>query len=524
SFREEQSPVEEVEEIQVSAPKKPNQRRQPTPKKKSQNEKSEDQSCYAWTHEEEIVLCKGGVRVSEDSVVGNVRKKKGFWVEVMKYMHGNCPIAKRQTYDMVNGKWKTVRPKVAIFCGVYANTIRTYTSGAGDANYIQRALTNYQVKEEKKNKRYKSSGSSSFNTRESGEGSINLNSTVGDEEDEVQEVRPRRPIGRDQAEQKAKPRSSSAGSANAFDLEPMAKMMANDDSWRRWEVGKNVKSGFPSIWLDIVHEMDMLKKQDIDIINCIKTKLGNGENIAFWEDVWHGDNAFKELYPRMYALETCKVVDVATKLAHSSLESSFRRVPRGGVEQEQYKALMDQVHDVSLVPMRARQIWSLESSGDFSVASVRKLIDDKMLPKVATKTRWIKFVPIKVNVLAWKVRLDSLPTRLNISRRGMDIDSITCPICDNGVESTNHLFFTCHIASEISRKISSWWDVSYMEISSYEDWLTWIVNLRLHIKHKQALEGVFYIMWWHVWSFRNKRIFGSKNPSMAMIFEDVVSR
>ncbi|GKB04903.1 hypothetical protein Tco_0833098 [Tanacetum coccineum] len=46
-----------------------------------------------------------------------------------------------------------------------------------------------QEGEEKKNKRYKSSGSCSFNTRESGEGSINLNSTVGDEEDEVQEVR-----------------------------------------------------------------------------------------------------------------------------------------------------------------------------------------------------------------------------------------------------------------------------------------------------------------------------------------------
>ncbi|GJY79372.1 hypothetical protein Tco_0485173 [Tanacetum coccineum] len=107
----------------------------------------------------------------------------------------------------------------------------------------------------------------------------------------------------------------------------------------------------------------------------------------------------------MYALETCKVVDVATKLANSSLESSFRRVPRGGVEQEQYIALMDQVHDVSLVPMRARRIWSLKSSGEFSVASVRKLIDDKMLPEVANKTRWIKNVPIKVNVLAWKVRL-----------------------------------------------------------------------------------------------------------------------
>ncbi|GKA02811.1 RNA-directed DNA polymerase, eukaryota [Tanacetum coccineum] len=46
-----------------------------------------------------------------------------------------------------------------------------------------------QKREEKMNKRYKSIGSSSFNTRESGEGMVNLNTTVGDEEDEVEEVR-----------------------------------------------------------------------------------------------------------------------------------------------------------------------------------------------------------------------------------------------------------------------------------------------------------------------------------------------
>nr|GEV74515.1 RNA-directed DNA polymerase, eukaryota, reverse transcriptase zinc-binding domain protein [Tanacetum cinerariifolium] len=47
-----------------------------------------------------------------------------------------------------------------------------------------------------------------------------------------------------------------------------------------------------------------------------------------------------------------------------------------------------------------------------------KMIDDFMLPEVSSKTRWIKAVPIKVNVHACKVKLDGLPTRLNISRRG----------------------------------------------------------------------------------------------------------
>nr|GEY06239.1 reverse transcriptase domain-containing protein [Tanacetum cinerariifolium] len=195
---------------------------------------------------------------------------------------------------------------------------------------------------------------------------------------------------------------------------------------------------------------------------------------------------------RMYALETCKSVKVGTKLAQSSLEFSFRRRPRGGVEHEQYEALSVQVYNVTLVPLSDRWKWSLERSGDFSVASVRKMIDDKMFLDVTTKTRWIKYVPVKVNVHAWKVKIDSHPTRLNISRRGMDIDSITCPICDSGVESSSHIFFTCSMVSDIIRKITRWLDAAYIEVDSYEYCLNWLVNLRLASTHKQEFYEEYY--------------------------------
>nr|GEZ46663.1 RNA-directed DNA polymerase, eukaryota, reverse transcriptase zinc-binding domain protein [Tanacetum cinerariifolium] len=64
-----------------------------------------------------------------------------------------------------------------------------------------------------------------------------------------------------------------------------------------------------------------------------------------------------------------------------------------------------------------RYVWSLGSSGDYSVASMRKVIDDNRSPNVFTSTRWVKCMPIKVNVFAWKVKMDALPTRFNISRR-----------------------------------------------------------------------------------------------------------
>nr|GEY69012.1 60S ribosomal protein L34 [Tanacetum cinerariifolium] len=36
--------------------------------------------------------------------------------------------------------------------------------------------------------------------------------------------------------------------------------------------------------------------------------------------------------------------------------------------------------------------------------------------------------PVKVNILAWRIRLNKLPTRHNMSLRGLDIPSISCPM------------------------------------------------------------------------------------------------
>ncbi|GJR97187.1 RNA-directed DNA polymerase, eukaryota [Tanacetum coccineum] len=290
------------------------------------------------------------------------------------------------------------------------------------------------------------------------------------------------------------------------------------------KIGKKVKVSYPSIWLDIVKEVDLLKKRGLNLLSFVNKKVGNSSDSLFWEETWHGDVAFKFLFPRACALESCKNIDVASKLSQNSLAFTFRREPRGEVEQDQFDSLKAMVEDTSLVNIRDRWIWSLQSSGDFTVALIRKLIDEFTLSEVSSSTRWIKVVPIKVNVLAWKIKLDNLPTRLNISRRGMDINSILCLTCGKTVESTRHIFFTCQIARDILHLITSWWYIPYMEVSSYEEWLVWILSLRLSIKHKRIFEGVCYVMWWHNWNFRNKTIFGSESPSKAAIFDEVQSR
>ncbi|GJV48849.1 RNA-directed DNA polymerase, eukaryota [Tanacetum coccineum] len=234
-------------------------------------------------------------------------------------------------------------------------------------------------------------------------------------------------------------------------------------------LNKDVSGGVRTCWTSIVHEVRVLQGRGINVADYIRLKLGNGENTRFWVDNWYEGGVIKELFPRMFALELNKNATVSSKLNASSLDNSFRRKARSGIEEMQLNSLAEISRMTTLVPCEDRYVWTLESDGVFSVASIRKEIDGNRFQDVSLPTRWVKSVPIKVNIIAWKVKSNALPTRFNISRRGMDIDLIVCPICNAGVESTNHIFFQYVIVRQIMRKISFWWNIDYSDVNSYEE-------------------------------------------------------
>ncbi|GJV61362.1 RNA-directed DNA polymerase, eukaryota, reverse transcriptase zinc-binding domain protein [Tanacetum coccineum] len=235
----------------------------------------------------------------------------------------------------------------------------------------------------------------------------------------------------------------------------------------------------------------------IKAIHGVDGKIGCPPTASFssnWIDIeepWKDNVPLKSLFPRLYALESVKSITVAAKASQPGVASSLRRMPR--------------------------------CSGEFSVASVRNFIDDHTLEDSAPKTRWIKVVPKKINIHAWRVKMDNLPMRFNLSRRGIDLDSIYFPICNMTAETTSHIFFNCPMAKDIYKKITSWWDVNMLEVSSYEEWCAWFMSLHLQTKLKTYLEGVFFVTWWTIWTFRNKSVFGSSPHTKYHIVDDIVA-
>ncbi|GJY88930.1 RNA-directed DNA polymerase, eukaryota, partial [Tanacetum coccineum] len=202
----------------------------------------------------------------------------------------------------------------------------------------------------------------------------------------------------------------------------------------------------------------------------------------------------------------------------------FRRPVTGGIETAQLDLLEKSIEGTILSTLDDRWIWDLNGEGVFQVKDVRTLLDDYFLPKDSTATRWVNYVPIKINVFAWKVFLDRLPSRLNLLNRGVQIPDSRCQICFSAQEDSSHLFFSCCLARDVARLVCRWWNVSWSPFSSYADWLVWFSSIRLSSKLKKMLEGVFYVVWWSIWMYRNQLLFSTQHPRQDVLFDDIVSR
>lgn len=84
--------------------------------------------------------------------------------------------------------------------------------------------------------------------------------------------------------------------------------------------------------------------------------------------------------------------------------------------------------------------WEIGVDNEFVVKALRAHLDFHSLPICGGFTRWNKYIPIKVNVFIWRMMLNQLPTRCNLVRRGIDVESMLCMCCNDKQEVVEHLF------------------------------------------------------------------------------------
>ncbi|XP_071712786.1 uncharacterized protein [Rutidosis leptorrhynchoides] len=214
---------------------------------------------------------------------------------------------------------------------------------------------------------------------------------------------------------------------------------------------------FSYLGLPLGTNMNLIKNWS-KLIEKFKKKLSNwkvnllsigGRTIKFWKDTWIGSECFETKYARLYHLEQNQLCTVSYRLTNGNLTWQWRRESLTGRNESYLQGLIQDISQANVSTVPDRYKWHLNGGDNFCVKKIREYIDTKLLPSLQSTFKWSKVLPKKLNIFARRVYLDRLPTRLNLSRRGLEIESIGCPPCGHNIESMDHIFFSCTVAQHL---------------------------------------------------------------------------
>ncbi|XP_071714730.1 uncharacterized protein [Rutidosis leptorrhynchoides] len=189
-------------------------------------------------------------------------------------------------------------------------------------------------------------------------------------------------------------------------------------------------SSSKGIWYNIVNAGKAIEDLQIQFNNSFIKVIGDGGSTSFWLDHWIGDNKLCSMFPRLFRLEQEINVSVKDRLSDGdgSRKDSWR--------------------------------WSLSSDGMFKVKILASEIDLKILSTNSPHQSTLRNSPVskKVELFVWRALLRRLPVRSELDKRGIDLHSLLCPICDDVVESVDHSLIFCRQSLEIWGRVFKWWN------------------------------------------------------------------
>ncbi|GJR39359.1 reverse transcriptase domain, reverse transcriptase zinc-binding domain protein [Tanacetum coccineum] len=169
--------------------------------------------------------------------------------------------------------------------------------------------------------------------------------------------------------------------------------------------------------------------------------------------------------------------------------------------------------------------WNLtqDEDGNFKVKDLAFMVDDVCLSvgNTTQETLWNKLAPKKVNVFVWRVLHGRILVRVELDKRGIDLDSLLCPCCDDSVESCDHSLVTCNMAKSVWDKIFEWWKIGPVNVFSANDLFRFSGNVAVHSYSRALWQLVIWTTGYYIWKERNSRVFKAKVASINKFFHEI---
>ncbi|XP_071740572.1 uncharacterized protein [Rutidosis leptorrhynchoides] len=265
----------------------------------------------------------------------------------------------------------------------------------------------------------------------------------------------------------------------------------------------------------------------IEFSSSFVKEIGSGSSIIFWSDIWAGNTTLKDQFSRLFALERNKNFSVQERIKQEDNSRTYNwqwiREPRGRATSDfsVLTNLLDQIHLDSTSEDKIK--WNLAADGSFSTKALTVLIDGKRLHPGNSVTETIrnKSIPQKVVIFVWRAKLKRLPIRSELDKRGIDLDTVLCPLCGDEIETVEHSLIKCKMVIDFWKSFLRWWNIPVDNLNDLNPLANDSIFSSFSKFGNSIWEGVKWVCCYILWNSMNSKIFKGKEWSNVSILSEV---
>ncbi|GAU34960.1 hypothetical protein TSUD_312910 [Trifolium subterraneum] len=258
-------------------------------------------------------------------------------------------------------------------------------------------------------------------------------------------------------------------------------------------------------------------------------KVGNRAETFFWTNPWLGGSPLCERFGRLFGLaenKSCSVAEMFSMGWEVGGDAWVWRRQLWVWEEEMLRECQTLLLNFSF-QVQSSDSWQWQPDLDtgYSVSGAYQLLtsqDSATLGEAGTLI-WHKQVPLKVSICAWRFLRDRLPTRANLVSRG--IISPEAPLFVSGcggIESAQHLFFTCGTFCSLWSAVRLWIGFSSVDHQNSSGHFLHFVGA---LGERRARRSFMQLIWlacvWVLWNERNHRLFKNSAQTVSQMLDKV---
>ncbi|XP_071713461.1 uncharacterized protein [Rutidosis leptorrhynchoides] len=152
-----------------------------------------------------------------------------------------------------------------------------------------------------------------------------------------------------------------------------------------------------------------------------------------------------------------------------------------------------------------------------------KSIDDKLILRESIPSATLKnnLVPLKIGIFVWRILRKRIAVKVELDRRGNDLDTLLCPLCNDVVESMDQAIYSCKSGQEIWIGIIKWWNLSLPLGFTLVDLIKCSNAIRLETSKKKVWQAVVWVTCYLIWKNRNLKVFRNDAWATSKIISEV---